>query len=236
MRSIRKRASLCPGALYALVPAMLLLSACGGGGSGGGESGGAISGDGGAGSEDSDPNAAPTIHGDPPTRVVAGDFYTFTPTISDADSDPLVLVVEGLPAWATFSEEFGTISGTPREADVGLYGSVSISVSDGIETISLGPFDIEVLAPGAANGAVEISWTPPATNADGSDLTDLTGFRVYWGRRPESFSNSVTIDNPSVDRYLVEGLAPGTYDFAATALNAAGLESRFSSAVSAEIR
>ena len=39
------------------------------------------------------------------------------------------------------------------------------------------------------------------------------------------------INNPSVTRYIVDDLAPGTYEFVATSLNGAGVESRHSNAI-----
>ncbi|NNC77143.1 MAG: fibronectin type III domain-containing protein, partial [Woeseiaceae bacterium] len=60
-------------------------------------------------------------------------------------------------------------------------------------------------------------------------LTDLDGYRLYWGTTPGTYPNTVTIDNPSVTTYLVENLAPGTYQFVATSFNTAGVESDYSS-------
>ena len=38
----------------------------------------------------------------------------------------------------------------------------------------------------------------------------------------------MSIDNPSIDTYVIEDLLPGTYYAVATAFNAAGIESRYS--------
>lgn len=225
MKSIRKSARGCRGPLCILLFSLSFQAGCGGSGAGAGN----------AVLSASRPNVPPVIGGDPPASVVAGDAYSFTPAVSDADSSTLFFGVDGLPGWAIFSDDDGTISGTPGVADVGVYGAVVITVSDGSGSDSLGPFDIEVVAPGAPSGAVELSWTRPTTNVDGSELNDLAGYRIYWGQPAGDFPNSVTIDNPTVDRYRVEGLVPGTWEFAATALNAAGVESRFSDVVSAVV-
>jgi hypothetical protein len=76
-----------------------------------------------------------------------------------------------------------------------------------------------------------LNWTPPSENEDGSQLTDLAGYHIYWSRAGESYGQPVTINNPSVTRYVVEGLTPGTYEFVATAVNRAGIESRFSNVI-----
>ncbi len=60
-------------------------------------------------------------------------------------------------------------------------------------------------------------------------MTDLAGFKLYWGTTPGSYTNTVTIDNPSVTTYVVDNLTAGTYEFVATAFNSTGVESRYSS-------
>ena len=75
-----------------------------------------------------------------------------------------------------------------------------------------------------------MSWTAPTLNEDGTTLTDLDGYKLYWGTTPGNYPNSVTIDNESVTTYIVDSLAPGTYEFVATSFNTAGVESRYSGA------
>jgi hypothetical protein len=81
-----------------------------------------------------------------------------------------------------------------------------------------------------ALGSATLDWTAPTQNEDGSDLTDLAGYKLYWGTTPGSYPNSATIDNPSVTTYVVDNLSPGTYEFVATSYNTAGVESRYSGA------
>lgn len=96
-------------------------------------------------SEPSPPvNQAPNISGQPPTSVVAGDAYSFTPTASDADNDPLSFSVAGQPSWATFSSTTGSLQGTPGDGDVGTTGEIVISVSDANATTSLSGFAITI--------------------------------------------------------------------------------------------
>ena len=171
-------------------------------------------------------NAAPSIGGNPPGEVTIGQNYTFTPTASDADGDPLTFSISNLPSWANFDAATGSISGTPQAGDEGVYSNISITVSDGIDTDSLGPFSITVNA--AALGSVTLNWTPPTENEDGSPLTDLAGYRIYWGPSVDNYPNSVTINNPSISSYVIDNLSPGTYVFAAKAFNSAGVESTFS--------
>ena len=169
-------------------------------------------------------NSPPQISGTPTPSINANNSYSFTPTASDPDGDNLTF--SGQPSWASFDASTGELSGTPGDADVGVYPDIIISVSDGQADASLAAFSISVEA--ISLGSATLSWTAPTQNEDGTELTDLDGFKLYWGTTPGTYPNSVTIDNPTVTTYIVENLAPGTYEFVATAFNAAGVESRYS--------
>jgi len=174
-------------------------------------------------------NSPPTISGTPPSSVTVNTPYSFTPTGDDPDGDRLTFSVQGLPTWAVFDTSTGRLSGTPTAGDENVYRNITIRVSDGVDSASLGPFTIEVIPAATGTGSATLSWTAPTENEDGTPLTDLAGFRLYWGTSPGNYPNSVRIDNSTVTTYTVDGLAPGTYEFVATAVNQAGVESSFSS-------
>lgn len=72
-----------------------------------------------------------------------------------------------------------------------------------------------------------LTWTPPTTNTDGSQLTDLTGYRIFYGTSPTMSQNTVVeLNNPALARHVVEDLQPGTYYFVVAAVNSQGLEGR----------
>jgi len=77
---------------------------------------------------------------------------------------------------------------------------------------------------------VTLSWDPPPTNADGSPLTDLGGYKVYYGTTSNTYSK--TIDVGKVTTYKINLATGVTYYFAVTAYNQAGYESDFSNTVS----
>src|SRR5688572_12746148 len=79
-------------------------------------------------------NQPPTISGTPAAQAMQGQQYTFTPTASDPNGDPLTFTIQNTPAWATFNGSTGQLSGTPTSAQVGLYSNIRISVSDGTTT------------------------------------------------------------------------------------------------------
>ena len=76
-----------------------------------------------------------------------------------------------------------------------------------------------------------LSWTAPATNTDDSPLTDLAGYKVYYGTASRSYSQVIIAGNSTA--YTVANLAAGTtYYFATTAYDASGNESAYSNEVS----
>ena len=85
---------------------------------------------------------------------------------------------------------------------------------------------------GSGSGSVVLNWQPPTLNADGTPLTDLSGYNIYVGTDSNDYTfREIRLNNPGLSAYVVENLAPGTYYFAATAFNSAGVESSFSGEV-----
>ncbi len=106
-------------------------------------------------------NRPPTITGTPLTSVTAGTAYQFRPVGNDPDGNTLRYSIQNQPSWATFSTSTGRLAGTPTTANVGTSGSIIISVTDNIATVSLPGFTIQVNAP--ANRAPTISGAPPTS-------------------------------------------------------------------------
>jgi hypothetical protein len=76
-----------------------------------------------------------------------------------------------------------------------------------------------------------LSWDAPATNSNGTQLTDLAGYNVYYGTASGNYSQSIDAGNTTT--YTVANLAGGlTYYFAVTAYDNSGNESEFSNEVS----
>ena len=163
-----------------------------------------------------------------------GTAYSFQPTASDPDGNTLTFSITNAPSWATFSATTGRLQGTPTASNVGTFSNIVIRVSDGSTTTSLAAFNITVLA--VASGSATLSWTPPTTNTNGSPLTNLAGYRVYWGPAAGSYPNSVTLSNPGLTSYVVGNLAPGTYYFVVSARNSSGVESAMSNSGSKTIQ
>jgi len=79
-----------------------------------------------------------------------------------------------------------------------------------------------------------LAWKPPTTDADGSLLTDLAGFIVYYGTASKTYDNSVDVGTAT--SYSINIHAPGvTYYFAVKAYDVYGNLSEFSAEISAKL-
>lgn len=171
-------------------------------------------------------NSAPIIQGNPPRGVLVNNMYDFEPQASDADGDSLTFSIQNKPSWATFDPSTGRLSGQPLLGDIGSYTNVQISVSDGTASRSLPSFTVTVSQ--TALGSVTLNWNPPTENTDGSTLTNLAGYKIYYGPSSRRYDHEIRIYNAGVTSYVVDNLPADTYYFAATALNSSGMESDYS--------
>jgi hypothetical protein len=87
----------------------------------------------------------------------------------------------------------------------------------------------------ASSGTATLDWTPPTQNSDGTTLTDLAGYTVYYGTSPGSLTQKVRITNPGLSAYTMTNLTPGTWYFAVTSTSSTGTESALSGVVSTRI-
>jgi hypothetical protein len=80
---------------------------------------------------------------------------------------------------------------------------------------------------------ISLSWNAPSTNEDGTPLTDLAGYKIYYGTLSGSYTYVKDVGN--VRTYTLSNLIDRqTYYFVATAYNTAGFESSYSNEVSKE--
>ena len=74
---------------------------------------------------------------------------------------------------------------------------------------------------------VSLAWDPSTNNVDGTPLTDLAGYRIYYGTTSQVFD--AVIDVGPVTTATVTNLLTGaTYFFAVTCYDTFGVESAFS--------
>jgi Fibronectin type III domain len=85
-------------------------------------------------------------------------------------------------------------------------------------------------SPVEPKGQIRLSWERPMTKADGTPLTDLVGYTLYYGLTSQTYDFLKTVGPQTT--YAISGLEPGrTYYFAVTARDASGHESHVSNEV-----
>jgi hypothetical protein len=85
--------------------------------------------------------------------------------------------------------------------------------------------------PVASTSAATVDWSPPTENVDGSTLTNLAGYKLYYGNSETNLSESVKISNPGLSSYTVSDLPSGKWYFAIASISASGVESAQSAVV-----
>jgi len=156
-------------------------------------------------------NRAPVISGTPQTSASLGSAYSFKPAAYDLDGQTLSYSITNRPGWANFDETTGELSGTTT---AGIYTDIVISVSDGIETVSLASFSISIAstnhAPtitGTPTASLYVktaySFTPTADDADGDTLTFGVLNKPDWA----SFDTSTgELSGSPTDNILYDGI------------------------------
>ena len=92
----------------------------------------------------------------------------------------------------------------------------------------------------SADAPKTISWTPPTTYTDGSPLTGISKYRLYYGPTGDTLQLALEIDNMGSSYTLTQAdtdsianlmVANSTHFFALTVVDSQGLESGFSNFV-----
>jgi hypothetical protein len=169
-----------------------------------------------------------SITGAPATSVSLGSAYDFTPSAADTAGAKLTFSITNRPVWATFDSATGRLSGTPVTANVGTTSLIQISVGDGTATASLMAFSIAVKSGVASSNSLKLSWTAPTLDANGQPMTDLAGYRVYYGTSAKNLNTVVNVDKATVTDQIISNLQAGTWYFAVTSYNTAKIESDLS--------
>jgi hypothetical protein len=114
-----------------------------------------------------------------------------------------------------------------------------------VQVLLLSSVLIATTSPASA-GILDATWTAPTTNTDGSRLTDLASYRLYYssGAAPCPGSAFISVASPTLSpapnqtvSLRLSGLVTGTtYSVAVTAIDTSGNESACSAAASAAAR
>jgi hypothetical protein len=155
--------------------------------------------------------------------VVKGFSQQFTATgkYSDGTSQNLTTVA----TWSSSNAAVAAVSnaaGSQGLATALAAGTTTITAKSGSVSGSAAMNVTDILSSGTAL----LSWTPPTTNIDGTPLTDLAGYVIYYGTSSSNYTNIVDVGN--VNTYSVNGLPSGTIYFAVTAYDTSGYQSGYS--------
>lgn len=211
-----------------LATALALLAGCGGSSAGSSSAASALS-------TPTSVKSAPqlSLTGAAPVTATTGQPYSFTPQVSGSTGS-VSFSIQNVPAWAAFNASTGTLSGTPQAANVGTYSNIVISASDSQGSSSLPAFTITVAQANSGTGNASLTWTAPTSNTDGTPLTDLAGYKIYYGTSANALTNVVTVAN-GVTTYVIEGLTAGTWYFAVQSYTTLGTASALSNIVSKNV-
>ena len=80
-----------------------------------------------------------------------------------------------------------------------------------------------------------LDWMPSTMNVDGTPLTDLAGYNVYFGPAPGMYLDFRHLDNPGLVTYVLDLPSSGSWFIVVTALDSAGNESDFSNEVVVDV-
>ncbi|MCU0977237.1 MAG: putative Ig domain-containing protein [Steroidobacteraceae bacterium] len=174
----------------------------------------------------------PTISLPTDSQVLVGREVVVMPVARDPEGKVLTFSIENKPAWMQFSSSTGELRGTPAPVNLGTYRDVRVTVSDGKSQASA---VTTVVVVASADGRATLSWAAPVQRTDGSPLTDLAGFRIYFGNSRNDLPYVIEIKDPGARSWVVEDLTRGAWFFAATAFDRAGAESDRSNVASKSI-
>lgn len=149
------------------------------------------------------------------TRALAAPTVTITAAPTQAISPASIVLTwssTGASACAASGGWSGAkaTSGTQTLTDVRASATYTLTCSEG-------------------SGSADVQWTVPTLNTDGSALTDLASYKVYWATSAAGVDTAtpVTVAAPATT-YTVTGLAAGTWHFGVRARNAQGIDSDMS--------
>jgi len=84
----------------------------------------------------------------------------------------------------------------------------------------------------ASTGKATLSWTAPTQDTNGTPITDLAGYNIYYGTSSTTMTKVIAINSPASGSYTISNLPSGTWYFAIAAYTAQAVESPLSTIVS----
>ncbi len=181
-------------------------------------------------SEDTDPTNPPsnnaavlTITSEDDGIFEDGEIQTVTATAIDTEDGDISANID----WrSSIDGSLGTGASLEIQLSTGTH-TITASVTDSDDLSVTSQISSSVNAP--AYGDALLSWNPPTQNTDDSNLTDLSGFVIYYGQSSTNLDQTISITSANQTQYLIESLpTQTTFYFAITAVNSLGIESELS--------
>jgi hypothetical protein len=151
--------------------------------------------------------------------------------VIDRTGIPSVAGTTATAANATQGAGTTTQGTTPVSSTTPMSSSTSVASNTKTSTNSSPP----PKANNTSTGTATLDWMPPTQNTDGSVLTNLAGYTVYYGTSASNLTQSVKVTNPGLTAYTLSNLPSGTWYFAVTSYSSTGIESSRSGIVSTMI-
>jgi hypothetical protein len=176
-----------------------------------------------------------TVNG---SAVAGTDYSATTGTVSWADGDSTAKTVSVRVAGAASGKQFVlSLTSVEGNADFGSPSTATVMVSASAANSNSGAYagtsSGSAVNPGT--GSVTLSWNAPTENTNGTALTNLAGYVIYYGTSANAMTQSITVNTVGLLSYVVGNLGSGTWYFDVVAINASGAQSGPSSIVSTTI-
>jgi hypothetical protein len=130
---------------------------------------------------------------------------------------------------ATECTASGGWSGSRSTSGSAVVGPLSVRTTFSISCSGAGGSALAMVAI-SVNGTMSLSWIAPSENVDGSPLTDLSGYRVYYGEVSRNYPDMTEVSDPNTTNTSI-ALPSGDYYVVMTALDEEGNESAYSNEV-----
>ena len=157
--------------------------------------------------------------------IVAGTPYLYRTTVGDPSGNTVTFSIVNCPSWAIFDTATGKLSGIPAPADVGTYAGIVITANITGNASPASSIQLSITVVQSANGTAEVRWTPPTEDVDGRPLSDLAGYRIYYGPNSVSMTQTLDVKDAGSTTAVVGNLSQGTWYFTVKAYTTSNIES-----------
>jgi hypothetical protein len=166
------------------------------------------------------------------TKLFALALLALLPAIAFSQALPTAVISTDAThaiAPATVRVTWSSTNATSCVASGGWSGTKALSGTQEITGVQeTTTYSISCTGTAAVVDTATVSWTPPTTNSNGTPLTDLAGFRVYYGTSATNLSQMGPIVSSSTTQQTITGLTVSAWFFGVRAFNSRNIFSDMS--------